>query len=196
MSMRWDILIELLKNRPCPEGAEIGVLGGDCSVRLLEGLPRLRRLYCVDSWCAYADYAKTEPAIAKQPLLDSAYETFLTRVEPYRPRVQVLRMFSVDAATMVTDDTLDFVFIDANHSYDYVRQDILAWMPKVKDGGIISGHDYNPRWGVKQAVDELFGASLSTGDDETWWHVKGRQVQGKALRTLVNRLVRRLSMRA
>lgn len=55
------------------------------------------------------------------------------------------------------DETPDFVFIDANHTYDDVRADILAWLPKVKPGGILAGHDYSPEMfpGVCKAVDEL-----------------------------------------
>lgn len=83
------------------------------------------------------------------------------------------KMTSVDAAKLFDDKSLDFVFIDANHKYDYVSADIAAWFPKVKSGGIISGHDYNademffagpnetmgvwPEEGVVRAVDEFFG---------------------------------------
>jgi predicted O-methyltransferase YrrM len=52
---------------------------------------------------------------------------------------------------------VDFVFIDADHEYDSVVKDINAWLPKIKQGGIISGHDYFNPCGVKKAVDEKFG---------------------------------------
>lgn len=63
---------------------------------------------------------------------------------------------SLDAAAWL-DETPDFVFIDANHTYDDVRADIRAWLPKVKPGGILAGHDYSPEMfpGVCKAVDEL-----------------------------------------
>ena len=56
----------------------------------------------------------------------------------------------------VNREAFDFVFIDADHSYEAVRADILAYRPLVKRGGILAGHDYAPKWeGVRQAVDEL-----------------------------------------
>ena len=51
-------------------------------------------------------------------------------------------MFSADAAKMVPDGSLDFVYIDGNHGYDAVLDDLMAWTPKVKEGGFIAGHDY------------------------------------------------------
>ena len=61
------------------------------------------------------------------------------------------------------DGFFDFVFIDANHSYEAVREDVAAWAPKVRSGGIVSGHDYYPgksykQCGVIQAVDEYVAA--------------------------------------
>lgn len=73
------------------------------------------------------------------------------------------RMTSVQAAEMIEDGSLDFVFIDAIHDYEHVREDILTWVPKIRKGGMISGDDYRigskymkARFpGVKKAVDEL-----------------------------------------
>lgn len=81
----------------------------------------------------------------------------------FNPLIPIV-MSSVEAATMFTDKSLSFVFIDANHSYQNVKNDILAWMPKLKDSGIIAGHDYAPDCqGVVKAVDELIGQFLISG---------------------------------
>lgn len=67
-------------------------------------------------------------------------------------------MSSVEASFKYDDKSLDFVFIDGNHSYDYVMADIKAWFPKLKWGGIIGGDDYEAAWpGVMKAVNEVFG---------------------------------------
>jgi predicted O-methyltransferase YrrM len=65
---------------------------------------------------------------------------------------------SVEASKLYADESLDFVFIDADHSYEAVKRDIAAWLPKVKSGGIIAGHDYCvwPGFGVIEAVTEAF----------------------------------------
>ena len=85
------------------------------------------------------------------------------------------RMKSVDAANEVPDE-LDFVFIDADHSYEGCHSDIQAWAKKIKPGGLLCGHDYDnseyPQWGVKRAVDEYVaanGLTLELGDNFTWF---------------------------
>ncbi|GAG42319.1 unnamed protein product, partial [marine sediment metagenome] len=73
---------------------------------------------------------------------------------------------------------LDFVFIDGNHSYEYVRQDITLWEPLVTAGGLVSGHDYGSKfhWGVAKAVDEYALAHgrvvKSDRRDGIWWWIK------------------------
>lgn len=70
---------------------------------------------------------------------------------------RAIRGASWEVAAQFEDQSIDFVFIDADHIYEHVRKDVLAWLPKVKPGGIIAGHDYNPPHEVKRAVDEIFG---------------------------------------
>lgn len=78
----------------------------------------------------------------------------LKRVEG---RVNLVDYRSVDAATQFQDASLDFVFIDGDHSYESVRADIAAWLPKIRYSGIIAGHDFSPDFpGVVHAVTEAF----------------------------------------
>ena len=162
---RWDVLINLLANRSHARGAEIGVQAGRTTSRLLTKLPGLEKLYCVDLWRLYPDYEKDRvrqgDAWPSQGLLDEDEKKFRKLVFPFGMKVLTLKMDSVRAATYVEDGSLDFVFIDANHLYEYVRDDIAAWTPKVRRGGLVIGHDYNypvkmHTWGVKRAVDEVF----------------------------------------
>lgn len=69
---------------------------------------------------------------------------------------------SVEVADSFKDESLDFVFIDGDHAYESIKEDILAWMPKIKNGGILAGHDYPlesipPFSDIKRAVDEILG---------------------------------------
>jgi hypothetical protein len=93
---------------------------------------------------------------------DEPSESILRRLKEKNPSVGWVAMpgNSWDVANLYRDDSLDFVFIDADHSYEAVSRDIDAWKPKVKRGGILAGHDYipwtNPTFGVIKAVNERF----------------------------------------
>lgn len=71
--------------------------------------------------------------------------------------ISMVEATSVQASRQFDDETLDFVFIDADHTYESVKADIAAWWPKVKPGGILAGHDFCDEFpGVEQAVNEFF----------------------------------------
>ena len=178
---RWDVLVNVLKNRPHKVGAEVGVFRGRNAGRLLAGLPGLERLYCVDTWESCEEYQRvrrgSEDREAYVLDFDEIFACYKTAVAPYGERAVALRMSSEEAAQQVPDESLDFVFIDANHAYEYVKQDIELWMPKLRPGGLVSGHDYEndttkPSWGVKKAVDEAFGNRAVVGADRTWYAFK------------------------
>lgn len=79
-----------------------------------------------------------------------------SNLAPVKGKFNLIMGNSVEVVNNFGDESLDFVFIDANHDYESVKNDILAWMPKIKNGGILAGHDYFGS-GVKQAVDEILG---------------------------------------
>jgi two-component SAPR family response regulator len=91
-------------------------------------------------------------------LTDTLYQLFLSNIASVDPKWQIVkpvRSRSVDAAKAYADESLDVVFIDACHLYECVKEDIAAWLPKVKKGGYLAGHDYS--WSpdhVKRAVDD------------------------------------------
>lgn len=76
-----------------------------------------------------------------QEEFDKKYEKVKARFAEFGDRVSFLRMGSTDASKLFLDNTLDFVYIDGNHDYSYVLQDILHWYPKVKKGGFLNGDD-------------------------------------------------------
>lgn len=72
--------------------------------------------------------------------------------------VNLIKGYSLDIVNTYEDDSIDFCFIDASHEYEDVKADIEAWLPKIKSGGILAGHDYDIVWqGVIKAVDEILG---------------------------------------
>ena len=84
----------------------------------------------------------------------------------YGDRLKPICQFSVAAAKEIEDASLDLVFIDASHQYEWVSKDIPAYQPKLKQGGWLTGHDID-RPGVKQAVDELIN-NYQEGPDHIW----------------------------
>ena len=106
--------------------------------------------YCVDTWEGSPEHSEFESI--KQ---NSLYEEFIKNIEPVKDIISPIRSTSLSASESFPNEYFDFIFIDAAHDYENVKADIQAWFPKLKKGGIIAGHDYNPFWhGVVKAVDE------------------------------------------
>ena len=87
---------------------------------------------------------------------DTAFDAFQQNMLPAKGYYNPIRMSSIDAASMYEDNSIDMVFIDADHEYESVMADVAAWYPKIKSGGVLAGHDlpYEP---VQRAVIECFG---------------------------------------
>ncbi len=98
------------------------------------------------------------------------FNQFKNNLAPVIDIINPIKMLSFDACSNYEDKSLDFVFIDANHSYEGVKKDILGYLPKMKSGSIFAGHDYNPiSWpGVVQAVHELFPTDKIKIMGECW----------------------------
>jgi predicted O-methyltransferase YrrM len=111
------------------------------------------KLVCVDNWkLKDDDYSLPEYANPKQ-----AYIEFRRNIHPVSSVVQHVKKSSVEASLLFKDESLDFVYIDGSHKYEFVKQDLKSWFPKVKDGsGIIAGHDRSFE-GVHKAIHEFFG---------------------------------------
>jgi len=160
-------------------GAEIGVFRGHMSRRLLAYMPSLN-LFMVDSWEAHdqtGDYAMSgdfHAGLSAEQQEGFAQEA-AGNVAFAESRRMIFREPSDKAAHRIGDGKLDFVFIDADHSYQGCLSDIEAWLPKLKPDGLLCGHDYdNPEYdfGVKRAVDEFIartGMTLELGANYTWF---------------------------
>jgi hypothetical protein len=166
------------------EGVEVGVYKADFSAHILKYW-KGRALYMVDPWCFQNRKLDASDANDSEQL--SIYREAVEKVKPFKTRAKICKDKSTDAASAFpvdADATLDFVYLDACHDYRSVWLDLLAWYPRVKKGGIISGHDYKNSCvrknlvEVKRAVDNFFrvfeGKVLTTTDDNlpTWFVFK------------------------
>ena len=157
---RGNYLIELGKKYGWRRGAELGVWYGETFFRLLDGLPDLY-LIGVDDW---RDNPRNVHHI-NQP--ENRQEVY-SRQRKYPERSEIFEMTTTEASFFVPNGSLDFVFIDADHRYAAVKTDIIAWHPKLKPGGFLTGHDYDMP-DVRKAVAELLGqVECPEYSDQTW----------------------------
>ncbi len=148
-------------------GAEVGVERAMFSRNIAKTSDKL---YLVDFWGlteGYRDHVTQEK-------LDSFFEESKQRMNEYH--CEFIRKLSMDAVKDFKDESLDFVYIDANHGYESTKEDIREWSKKVKKGGIVSGHDYVKKngYGVIEAVGELNeDVTIWKGDHSpSWSYVK------------------------
>lgn len=137
------LLIHLINERGFKSAAEIGVEGCNLAKRALQLCPSLEAYYAVDPWKVYIESYHRPPHAKErdQGWWDSLYERALI-VQKEFPKLEVMRMSSVVAAEKFDDYQLDIVYIDAVHDLVNIINDIYAWLPKIRNGGIICGHDY------------------------------------------------------
>jgi hypothetical protein len=155
--------------------AEIGVWTGKFASRILK-TPNVF-LYMIDRWCQPPDgdsylTSGSSMALSEKDIFEDAYNRCKAIHIKYKTRSKLIKCDSVEAARFVEDGSLDLVFVDGDHSEAGCRSDIAAWLPKVKRGGWISGHDYDhPDQGdVKKVVDDLFlGMKIELGENRTWF---------------------------
>ena len=165
---RWYPLLARLPKEECT-AAEIGVWKCYLSKTVLAKHSKLI-LTLVDPWKEVTIPEGRQKLNLDQNDLDKMYDFALSLNIKYPGRCNVIRDYSVNAANTVEDVSLDLVFIDGDHSYNGVIQDIEAWRNKVKPGGWLGGHDYGPRFpGVIGAVNETFGSNVELDTDDTWW---------------------------
>jgi len=129
-----ELFAELKFNR----GAEVGVDRGYFSEILCKANPDLH-LYCVDPW-KYDTFPEGNPYRLDQPYFDQCYKEATELLAPYK--TTIVKKTSMEALDEFEDNSLDFVYIDANHDFVNFTQDLHHWIKKVRFGGIISGHDY------------------------------------------------------
>ena len=131
------------------KGAEIGVRAGKFSEVLCKAMPGLN-LKCVDPW-ATGDYRARMIGAERQ---EEYYQECVRRMSQY-PNVEIIRKPSMEAVMDIPDESLDFVYIDGCHEFDYVMTDVIMWGQKVRQDGVIALHDlyHFKRAGVVEAVD-------------------------------------------
>lgn len=164
-------LVKLFSELGFKTGAEVGVERGVFSEEICLNIPGVK-LYCVDYWKVDGEC----PDYNSQRQLDRYYNQAKVRLAPYN--CKIIKKSSLDAVQNFSPKSLDFVHIDANHSFDFVTNDIAHWSKIVKPGGIVSGHDYvaqNISHSVKYDVIEATKAYTNGHQIQPWFVFSGER---------------------
>lgn len=149
---------------------EIGVYSGE-STMIFEANLNNSKIICVDPWETYREDNSTYDLNNQHFELIEAENKFDERTKDNK-NIKKVKMKSLDYASTLPDNCIDAVYIDGNHSYSFVLNDILVWNKKVKQGGLICGHDYS--WdGVKRALNETMNRTPDkVFQDGSWLYSK------------------------
>ena len=151
------------------EGAvcvEIGVWKGDFSEQILE--KNIKSLHLIDPWVSISNFPDRWHA-APQDEMDAIYASVVAKFAGDE-RVNVIRDFSENAAGSFEDGSIDWLYIDGDHSYEFVKQDLNLWWPKISEGGAMCGDDYMEGkyqvekldFGIVKAVDEFTNTNVDS----------------------------------
>jgi hypothetical protein len=157
MSVRNTIMLDMVLEQFPKKGTwvELGSWTGRsaayCVVELINR-DKLGEFYCVDSWQGETDIAYD------QGVIQDMENIFRKNVNPVIDSITMLTMMSWAAAEKFKDESVDFCYVDAGHSYEAVTKDLTAWWPKLCPGAMFGGDDYTKGYpGVQQAVWDFFG---------------------------------------
>jgi len=161
------------------KGVEIGVCQGEYSDHILS-YSKLSLLYSIDPWKHFNSNFYYDNANVSQIEQEKRYEFCVQHLKKHKNRSKILRMTSAESSLLFKAGEFDFIYIDANHTFQESYKDMELWWPKLKRKGIFAGHDYthlNSRYGVKKAVDQfatLYGQKPYITDEKysTWYIIK------------------------
>jgi predicted O-methyltransferase YrrM len=150
-------------------GCEIGVCHGFTTEYFLKNTPTIKKVYVVDNYPAFVDWDGTRITAERQEVTKRLCKS---KLEKFGDKVVFAYESSVTFAQTLEDDSLDYVFVDGDHSYEATLADIQNYWPKVKKGGIFAGHDINLT-SVDNAVKEFFKETpVKVVENNAWFLIK------------------------
>ena len=142
---RFDLWLRLLHSSPMECAAEIGVWKGDFAKVILSNFSNLTKYYMIDPWAHLPDWNK--PFNVDHRSFEDVYAKALVKTEFAASRRIVLRGRTSAVIDEIADHSLDFAYIDGDHTLRGITIDLIEVLPKVKDGGLIGGDDFiNKPW--------------------------------------------------
>lgn len=171
MAGKGELLANFIRQNNIRKFLELGVYKGKLIRHIMTSCSDVVDEYWgVDKWEFCEEYLNRRNPVTAEQWEKNKWWSY--KVASYwKQQVRLINLKSHDAVGLFDDGYFDFVFVDAEHTYDPMREYISDWLPKVRGGGIFGGHDYDKE-GVRKAVGEYFGASVMCMDYDCWYVVK------------------------
>jgi predicted O-methyltransferase YrrM len=150
-------------------GVEIGVCNGVTSELFAKGISNIEKIYAVDNYPSFVDWDGTRVTEERQA---ETMRRCKERLSKY-PNIEFVYKSSEEFAPTIQDNSLDFIFIDGDHSYNATLKDLINYWPKVKTGGVFAGHDINLST-VSDALKEFFKGekNIRMVENNAWYIIK------------------------
>lgn len=156
-------ICEYIKDCSNKSMIEIGCFAGESTEIWCKNF---KKVYAIDPWALGKGYDLKD--CASQNISDSIEQAFDQRLSKFN-NFEKIKNFSYNAHSLFEAESVDFLYIDGEHTYNGVKKDIEMFLPKIKPDGFICGHDYKPTWqGVIDAVNENLGKPDKVFDDCSW----------------------------
>lgn len=150
--------------------AEIGVYKGRCTAMwnvILMNSNISYNYFAIDHFMGSSEHEKDF----------DYYTATLENLQPIIDKINVKKNDSISESKNYPDEFFDIVYVDASHDYESVKNDLIHWLPKVKEGGIICGDDYIDGWNeVIKAVNDIFNNDVNLVGVQQWWKKKSSKV--------------------
>lgn len=181
---RWDVLASFMLEQGYKTFVEVGCKEGRTTGHILKTVPD-SHVIAIDPWITQEANGDPTRETYKDWDFAKIEKEFWENVGDNRRRCAFFQCKSHEAADKVfivcakPVEQADIVFIDALHDYESVKQDIALWWPRVRVGGMLTGHDFNHQWpGVERAVADSFNLMhVGVASDSVWFIIKASEAQ-------------------
>ena len=186
---RYRVISRFALQNKWEQGLELGVWVGTTTLFLMRNTNM--RMTCVDAWEVQDDNPEYDWQYNKKPVFQNGKlirleefkdegqvwnhraneKKFRQEAEQWGDRIKIIKGRSMNVINQIADESMDFIFHDSDHSYPFVKNEIQAYLPKLKPGGYSIGDDYN--WTpVKRSVREAFGLNYGVTGKDVWYAIK------------------------
>lgn len=138
---RIELWIKVLRTARIRNLLEVGVWKGEFAEQMLKQCDFLEQYYMLDPWANLPDWNK--PYNVDTKTFDHIYDEAMRRTDFAASKRVVLRGRTKEVIDQIPDNSLDFAYIDGDHTLRGITIDLIRVLPKIKDGGLLGGDDFD-----------------------------------------------------